>query len=199
MDRLFFDRWFAAYNARDLDALCELADPNIEFTPLRDTFTALNGTTYHGHAGLRTLLEPGFERFPGLRVHAGDPIQAANSVIVPIKFTLDDSVDPPLTRTAVAVFTFAGERVRMIESFETLEDAAASIGHPSALTAREREIIGLLSKGLSPDKVAEVLVLSPLTVRTHIRNAKDKLGARTTAHAIAIAIRDHEVEIGGAA
>lgn len=199
MDRLFFDRWFAAYNAHDLEALCEMADPNIEFTPLRDTFTALNGTTYHGHAGLRTLIEPGFERFPRLRLEAGDPIRAANSVIVPITFMLDDSVDPPLTRSAVAVFTFAGDRVRMIDSFESVEDAAASIGHPSALTEREREIIGLLSKGLSPDKVAEVLVLSPLTVRTHIRNAKDKLGARTTAHAIAIAIRDHELEIGGAA
>jgi DNA-binding NarL/FixJ family response regulator len=59
-----------------------------------------------------------------------------------------------------------------------------------ALSAREREIIGLLAEGLTGDEVAELLVLSAETVKTHIRNAMTKLEARNRVHAIAIALRD---------
>ena len=40
---------------------------------------------------------------------------------------------------------------------------------------------------------AERLGISPETVRTHVRNAMNKLGARTRAQAIAIAMRDGEI------
>jgi DNA-binding NarL/FixJ family response regulator len=59
-----------------------------------------------------------------------------------------------------------------------------------ALSGREREIIGLLAEGLTGDEVAELLVLSAETVKTHIRNAMTKLEARNRVHAIAIALRD---------
>ena len=39
------------------------------------------------------------------------------------------------------------------------------------LSTREREILGLLAGGVSGAQIAETLVLSPETVRTHIRNA----------------------------
>jgi DNA-binding NarL/FixJ family response regulator len=58
------------------------------------------------------------------------------------------------------------------------------------LSAREREIIGLLAEGLTGDEVAERLFLSTETVKTHIRNAMTKLEARNRVHAIAIALRD---------
>jgi DNA-binding CsgD family transcriptional regulator len=58
------------------------------------------------------------------------------------------------------------------------------------LTPREREVMSLLAKGLNAEEVARSLVISPFTVRTHVRNAKEKLGARTMAHAIAIVLRD---------
>jgi DNA-binding CsgD family transcriptional regulator len=41
--------------------------------------------------------------------------------------------------------------------------------------------------------VAERLVLSPETVRTHVRNAMEKLGARTRAHAVVLAIARGEI------
>ena len=47
------------------------------------------------------------------------------------------------------------------------------------LSAREREVLGMLAEGLSGAAIAERLVLSPETVRTHVRNAMDKLGAST--------------------
>jgi DNA-binding CsgD family transcriptional regulator len=55
-------------------------------------------------------------------------------------------------------------------------------------TAREREILGLLAKGSTDAQIAEVLELSPATVQTHVRNAKAKLGARTRAQAVALAL-----------
>ncbi len=62
-----------------------------------------------------------------------------------------------------------------------------------ALSKREREIMDLLAQGLTGEQVAERLVLSSETVKTHIRNAMTKLEASTRVHAIAIALRDGEL------
>lgn len=56
------------------------------------------------------------------------------------------------------------------------------------LSAREREVLGLLAEGMSGAAIAERLVLSPETVRTHVRNAMDKLGASTRSQAVALAL-----------
>jgi DNA-binding NarL/FixJ family response regulator len=58
-----------------------------------------------------------------------------------------------------------------------------------ALSGREREILELLADGLTGEEVAERLVLSSETIKTHIRNAMHKLEARNRVHAIAIALR----------
>ena len=59
-----------------------------------------------------------------------------------------------------------------------------------SLSKREREIMDLLSQGLTGEDVAERLVLSSETVKTHIRNAMAKLEAHTRVHAVAIALRE---------
>jgi len=59
-----------------------------------------------------------------------------------------------------------------------------------SLSNREREILDLLAQGLTGEQVAERLVLSAETVKTHIRNAMGKLEAHTRVHAIAIALRE---------
>jgi DNA-binding NarL/FixJ family response regulator len=61
------------------------------------------------------------------------------------------------------------------------------------LSPREREVLDLLAKGLNGEEVAERLVLSPETVRTHVRNAMEKLEANTRVHAVAIALRQGEI------
>ena len=68
-------------------------------------------------------------------------------------------------------------------------DDAISVKLPM-LSRREREILGLLSKGLSTEEVADQLALSAHTVRTHVKNAMRKLEASTRAHAVAIALRE---------
>jgi DNA-binding NarL/FixJ family response regulator len=58
------------------------------------------------------------------------------------------------------------------------------------LSKRERQIMDLLAQGLTGEQVAERLFLSPETIKTHIRNAMNKLEANTRVHAIAIALRE---------
>ncbi len=61
------------------------------------------------------------------------------------------------------------------------------------LTAREREILGMLAKGMSGAEIAAALVLSPETVRTHVRNAMAKLGASTRSQAVVMAMRAGDI------
>ncbi len=68
-----------------------------------------------------------------------------------------------------------------------------------ALSKREREIMDLLAQGLTGEQVADRLVLSSETVKTHIRNAMTKLEATTRVHAIAIALREGIIQPPAAA
>ena len=57
------------------------------------------------------------------------------------------------------------------------------------LTAREREVLGLIGDGLSNGEIAERLVVSPTTVKSHINNAFAKIGATTRTEAARYAFR----------
>jgi PAS domain S-box-containing protein len=56
------------------------------------------------------------------------------------------------------------------------------------LTARERDIVWLVALGMSGPEIADELQIAHDTVRTHVRNAMDKAGARSRAHLVAKAI-----------
>jgi DNA-binding NarL/FixJ family response regulator len=62
------------------------------------------------------------------------------------------------------------------------------------LSSREAEILGMLAEGLTGEQIAKRLVLSPETVRTHIRNAMEKLDAPTRTAAVVKAIDLGEVQ-----
>lgn len=53
------------------------------------------------------------------------------------------------------------------------------------LTQREREVVGLLSRGLRQTDIARALCVSPRTVEAHVRNAREKTGA-TSAFDLAV-------------
>jgi len=57
------------------------------------------------------------------------------------------------------------------------------------LTNREREVVALVAHGLSNDEIAERMVLSPLTAKTHVSRAMTKLGARDRAQLVVLAYR----------
>jgi DNA-binding CsgD family transcriptional regulator len=59
------------------------------------------------------------------------------------------------------------------------------------LSPREREVVHLLTLGLTSPEIAERLSISVGTVRTHVRNAMAKTGTKTRAHLVAVALADH--------
>jgi PAS domain S-box-containing protein len=62
------------------------------------------------------------------------------------------------------------------------------------LTAREREVLSLVALGQTSPQIAEHLVISNETVRTHVRNAMAKTGARTRAQLVAMALADRHID-----
>jgi DNA-binding CsgD family transcriptional regulator len=66
--------------------------------------------------------------------------------------------------------------------------AAPAGGGRTQLTAREREVITLIASGAQSGAMGTSLFLSPETINSHAHNAMVKLGARTRAHAVAIAL-----------
>lgn len=67
-------------------------------------------------------------------------------------------------------------------------------GSAKTLSGRESEIFSMLAQGLTGEQIAQRLVLSPETVRTHIRNAMEKLDARTRTEAVVKAIDQEEIQ-----
>jgi DNA-binding NarL/FixJ family response regulator len=57
---------------------------------------------------------------------------------------------------------------------------------PASLTGREREIMNLISQGLTNQQIADRFVLSEKTVKNHVNRIYGKLGASNRAHATAL-------------
>jgi len=69
----------------------------------------------------------------------------------------------------------------------TREDAAGIRPVRSPLTAREWEVLDLLCRRLSTDEIADTLVLSTETVRSHIKSILRKLRVSSRGEAVAMA------------
>jgi DNA-binding NarL/FixJ family response regulator len=111
-------------------------------------------------------------------------------------FLLKD-IDPPDLLRAVRLVA-AGEALlapqltrRLIEAFIEQERAArppvTEGDQLEELTAREREVLALVGRGLSNVEIADELVLSPLTAKTHVARLFSKLDARDRAQLVVVA------------
>jgi DNA-binding CsgD family transcriptional regulator len=72
-------------------------------------------------------------------------------------------------------------------------DDRRSRSRAASLSPRERDVLRLVAEGLTDAQIAERLEVANDTARTHTRNALQKLGARTRAHAVALAMRSGEL------
>jgi DNA-binding NarL/FixJ family response regulator len=87
----------------------------------------------------------------------------------------DALLSPRLTRRLIADFASRPEPSQLGDKLVEL------------LTAREREVVGLVAIGLSNGEIAEELIVSPATARTHVSRAMLKLGARDRSQLVVIA------------
>ncbi len=94
--------------------------------------------------------------------------------------------------TAAVRAVAAGEAVISPELLARLLPRLHRSGRTRAadLTAREHEVLALLSGGLSNAAIAAELVVSVHTVRNHVANLSAKLGAHSKLEALSIAVRD---------
>ncbi len=87
----------------------------------------------------------------------------------------DALLAPSITRRLIGEFARRPRPVRAAPA--TLE----------MLTVREREVLGLMSRGRSNAEIAAELVISEQTVKTHVGNVLAKLGLRDRIHAVILA------------
>lgn len=94
----------------------------------------------------------------------------------------DSLLSPTATRALIQRY-LASPDARLEGAF-TPRDVAES-----ELTPRELEVVGLVALGLDNAAIAERLVVSPLTAKTHVTRAMGKLGARDRAQLVVWAYR----------
>ncbi len=164
------------------------------------------------------------ERFDGSgypRRLAGDDIPLEGRIAavadVFVALTRDRVYRPRLSRAAAREVMHDGRRSDfdpdVLDAFLAVDDrlaeemAGPEVGLPSALgrvargpmpprtiSPREREVLQLAADGRSPREIAELLVVSPGTVKTHFQRIYAKLEARDRAAAVATGLRRGLIE-----
>jgi DNA-binding NarL/FixJ family response regulator len=85
---------------------------------------------------------------------------------------------------------------RLISEYANRARQHRPAGVLDVLTEREREVMALVAEGLSNDEIAEQLVVSPTTAKTHVSRAMVKLHARDRAQLVVIAYESGLVRPG---
>lgn len=98
--------------------------------------------------------------------------------------------EAPLDDLARAIRTICGGGTYVDPALAGLLAGPQAAERLPTVTKREREILRLLADGMRNEQVAQQLSISPLTVRTHVKNAMKKLEADTRTEAVAKALRD---------
>jgi DNA-binding NarL/FixJ family response regulator len=117
----------------------------------------------------------------GFLVKDTEPVELLQAVRVVARG--DALLSPGVTRRLVAEFA---SRSRQPHASKELD----------VLTEREKEIVALVGEGLSNDEIAERLVVSPATAKTHVSRAMIKLGARDRAQLVVVAYQTGLVRPG---
>jgi DNA-binding NarL/FixJ family response regulator len=160
---------------------------------------------------LMDIRMPGMDGIEATRRIGADPSLAHVRIVMLTTFDLDEYVFEALRAGASGFLVKDTEPVDLLKAIRVVAsgDALLSPGvtrrliadyaaRPASaprmradvfgeLTEREREVVALVAHGLTNHEIAESLVISPATAKTHVSRALSKLGARDRAQLVVAA------------
>ncbi|MEU5939310.1 response regulator transcription factor [Micromonospora sp. NPDC047548] len=160
---------------------------------------------------------PGVDGIEATRRIVADPSLAGTRVVVLTTFELDEYVFDALRHGASGFLTKDTPPAELLRAIRVVAEGEALLSpsvtrrvvreyaarparvlrpHPrlDTLTEREREVVGLVGEGLSNAEIADRLVVSPATARTHVSRAMVKLAARDRAQLVVFAYQSGLVD-----
>jgi DNA-binding NarL/FixJ family response regulator len=184
----------------DIEVVAEAADGEEAVTLAR---------TLQPDIVLMDIRMPGRDGLQATRAIAGDAALKDVRVVILTTFDLDEyvfealrvgasgflvkSTEPAELVHAVRVVT-AGDALlspgvtrRLVAEFAERAKEPGPAPALDRLTDREREVMGLVAEGLSNEEIAQRLVVSPATAKTHVSRAMVKLNARDRAQLVVFA------------
>ena len=159
---------------------------------------------------LMDIRMPHLDGLAATRAIGGDPEYASTHVLVLTTFELDEYVFEALRAGASGFLLKECEPAELLQAIRivahgeallapsvTRKLIAAFAAQPTPrratpqalneLTDREREVMTLVAAGRSNDEIAEALVITPATAKTHVSRVMAKLGARDRAQVVVLA------------
>ncbi len=160
---------------------------------------------------LMDIRMPGIDGLEATRRIVARPELAETKVVVLTTFELDEYVFEALRAGASGFLVKNTPPAALVDAIRTVDEGGALLSpsvtrtlirefterparraadpHPrlGELTDREREVVALVGEGLSNQEIAQRLVVSPATARTHVSRSMVKLGARDRAQLVVFA------------
>lgn len=158
---------------------------------------------------LMDIRMPGGDGLAATEAVVADPALQATRIIVVTTFELDEYVAQAIRAGASGFLVKDTEPAELIRAVRVvasgdallspgvtrrlLTQVAGAIAAPlddaviAGLTEREREVLGLVGRGLTNEEIGGALFLSPLTAKTHVSRIMSKLAARDRVRLVVIA------------